>query len=92
MSHEQERGRSRIPQFASREEAAEWFDTHDMADYWDEFEPVEMEVAKPLSHGIIIELDSETFRALTALARRKRVNRINMAKSWVLSRLKEELG
>ena len=25
--------KSRIPDFASREEMAEWFDTHDMADY-----------------------------------------------------------
>lgn len=25
--------KSRIPEFSSREEEAEWFDTHDMADY-----------------------------------------------------------
>jgi CopG antitoxin of type II toxin-antitoxin system len=34
-----------IPEFASREEEARFWDTHDLADYWDEFKPVEMRFA-----------------------------------------------
>ena len=51
MAQRKERSKSRIPEFASREEAAEWFDTHDMADYQDEFKTVRMRLANNLSEG-----------------------------------------
>jgi len=44
--------RQAIPQFASREEEADFWDTHDMSDYWSELEPVKLKVAKNLSKGI----------------------------------------
>lgn len=34
--------RSRIPAFATRQEEAEWWDTHDITDYLDELEPVDV--------------------------------------------------
>lgn len=82
--------RSRIPEFASREEAAHWFDTHDIGDYLDEFEIVDGKPAKKITHIIQIELDSETFRALCTLGRNKRTNPIHLAKRWIVERLKEE--
>ena len=39
----------RIPTFASREEEAAWWDSHDLADYLDEFEPIEVTFAEDLS-------------------------------------------
>ena len=45
----------RIPDFASREEMAEWWDTHDASDYWDELKPVKVQVAKKLSEGIAVK-------------------------------------
>lgn len=30
-----------IPQFSSREEEAAFWDEHDLADYWQDFEPVD---------------------------------------------------
>lgn len=39
-------GKSRIPEFASRQEAADWFDTHDIADFQDEFKTVNSRFAK----------------------------------------------
>ena len=41
--------RQAIPQFASREEEADFWDTHDMSDYWSELEPVKLKVAKNLA-------------------------------------------
>ena len=32
-----------IPEFKTIEEEAEWFDTHDLAEYWDGLEPVEID-------------------------------------------------
>ena len=46
--------REPIPEFASREEEARFWDTHDMADYWDEFKPVKVRFAKNLSEGLHI--------------------------------------
>ena len=49
MAQSKGRSKSRIPEFASREEAAAWFDTHDMADYQDEFKTVRMRLANNLT-------------------------------------------
>ncbi len=53
MSHRQPASRptSRIPVFTSREEEAAWWDSHDLADYQDEFETVEARFAEKLSEG-----------------------------------------
>ncbi len=40
---------SRIPDSASREEEAAWWDSHDLADYQDELETVEATFADQLS-------------------------------------------
>lgn len=54
-----------IPEsFASLEEAAEFWDTHSVTDYWDEMEEVEIEVRIPrrkrvaLASGIAKQMDS----------------------------------
>jgi predicted glycoside hydrolase/deacetylase ChbG (UPF0249 family) len=40
---------SRIPDFATREEEAEWWDTHSFVDFHDELEPVVITFAEKLS-------------------------------------------
>lgn len=42
---DEQRPPSRIPDFKSREEEAEFWDTHDFMDFWDELEPVKLEVS-----------------------------------------------
>ena len=51
---------SRIPDFATREEEAEWFDTHDMGDYQDEFKTVRARFVRNLTEGLTIRFDKET--------------------------------
>ncbi len=62
---------SRIPEFKNREEMAGWFDTHDMADYQDEFKTVRVKFAKNLSEGLNIRLDPETLAKLRQIAQEK---------------------
>jgi len=62
---------SRIPDFTSREEMAAWFDTHDMADYWDAFQPVKVRFAKNLSGQLTVRLDHTTLGKLRELALKK---------------------
>jgi len=81
--------KKRIPDFASREEMAEWFDTHDMADYWDEFKTVKVRFAKNLSEGLTLRLDSQTLARLRALAHKKGIGPTTLARMWILERLQE---
>ena len=87
MAQSKERSKSRIPEFASREEAAEWFDTHDMADYQAEFKTVRMRLANNLSEGITIRLDPQTLVALRTVAKEKGIGPTTLARLWIRERL-----
>ncbi|MBI4318187.1 MAG: hypothetical protein HY675_06830 [Chloroflexi bacterium] len=90
MTKNREQQPSRIPQLSSREEEARWFDTHDMADYQDEFKPVKARFAKNLSKGITIRLDQDTLEALRAYAHERGLGPTTVIRMWVLERLKEQ--
>ena len=80
---------SRIPEFKSREEMAEWFDTHDMADYQDEFKTVRAKFAKNLSEGLNVRLDPETLDKLRHIAKEKGIGPTTLARMWIMEHLKE---
>ncbi len=80
---------SRIPEFKNREEEADWFDTHDMADYQDEFKTVRARFAKNLSEGLNIRLDKETLAELRARAKRKGIGPTTLARMWLMEHLEE---
>jgi hypothetical protein len=94
MTHEREQAqtqpKSRIPHFTSREKEAAWFDTHDMADYQDEFKTVRARFAKNLSEGITIRLDPETLAEMRAQARKKGIGPSTLARIWILERLNDQ--
>jgi hypothetical protein len=71
MTTQTKKPKSRIPDFTSYEEEARWWETHNLADYQDEFEIVEAKFAKNLSHGLTIRLDPETLTKVRSLARKK---------------------
>ena len=85
--HRQPR-KSRIPEFKNREEEAAWFDTHDMADYQDEFKTVEARFANNLFEGLIIRFDKNTLDKLRAEADRKRTDPATLARTWIMERLR----
>ena len=80
--------KSRIPEFKNREEEAEFFDTHDMADFQDEFKTVKAKFAKNLSEGITIRLDSQTLSELRSRAQEKGVGPTTLARMWVIEQLR----
>lgn len=68
-----DRDRDPLPQqFASEEEAAEFWDTHSLADYEDLLEPVDVEVDLQKRH-FEIEVDERTFQELVVKAKETRV-------------------
>lgn len=89
MASSEEQEKSRIPQFANYEEEAEFWDTHSLADYWDEFKPVEVPFAKDLTHILQVPLDGKAIRALSACAEEKGTDIITLARQWILEHLGE---
>jgi predicted DNA binding CopG/RHH family protein len=81
-------GPSRIPDFTSRDEEARWFDTHDMADYQDEFHTVKVRFAKNLSENINIRLDPDSLYKLRSEAYEKGVGPTTLARMWIMEHLR----
>ena len=79
--------RTRIPTFTSREEEAEFWDTHDTADYESEFERTNVRFAKNLSQGITVRFTAETLETLRATAQKKGIGPTTLARMWILERL-----
>jgi hypothetical protein len=82
--------KSRIPKFKSYEEEAEWWDTHSVADYPDEFKTVKLEVDRSLFHTLSIRLNAETLTKLRKGAEKKGLGVTTLIRMWVRERLEEE--
>lgn len=80
----------RIPTFESIEEEAAFWDSHDLGDFEDEFEPVEIEITPDAGHILSIRVDRQAFRRLVAIAKRRGVNMITLAETWVLESIDRE--
>ena len=79
--------KSRIPVFKSVQEEAEFWDSHDTADFEDEFKPVKVRFAKNLSEGLTIRLDPETLEKIRIEASEKGIGPTTLVRMWVMERL-----
>lgn len=79
-----------IPQFASREEEAAFWDSHDITDFTAGKQPVRMRLKRPLDAGITLRLDTETLRSLRETADEKGIGISSLARMWLLERLRQE--
>ena len=89
-------GKSRIPRFKSVAEAAEFWDTHSLADYEDEFEEVSdvqfvVTRAQP-KKGITVRLEEDYLAALRREAQAKGIGPSTLIRMWVLERLRAHGG
>ena len=78
-----------IPAFNSKEEEAEFWETHDVADYWDDFEPVQVQFTKPLAKQLAIHVDEKTYNRLQKEAAEIGVRPTTLARMWILEHLKK---
>lgn len=75
-----------IPEsFASLEEAAEFWDTHSVADYWDEMEEVEIEVSIPRRKRVA--LASGIAKQIDTVAQREGISVETLVNLWLAERL-----
>ena len=79
----------RIPEFASIEEEAAFWDTHSTADYEDEFKPARVRFAKKLSEGLTIRLDHDTLERVRAEAEEKGIGATTLIRMWVLEHVRK---
>jgi hypothetical protein len=82
--------RSRIPRFKSREEEAQFWETHSTTEFEDEFEEVKLKVARPLGHILAVRMDARTIDRLAELGRAKGLGPSTLARMWLLERLEQE--
>jgi hypothetical protein len=76
----------KVPKTDSIKELAEFFETHDMTDYEDEFE----EVTEPIFErrpAIRLHLEPRVAQAVGRMARAKGVSREELIREWVLEKL-----
>lgn len=75
-----------IPEeFSSIEEAAEFWDTHSLADYWDETREVEIEVRVPRRRRVT--LAPELAEQVAQRARREGISVETLVNVWIAERL-----
>jgi hypothetical protein len=80
----------KIPRFKSRQEEAEFWDTHSPLDYGEWTEVKRFNVAKPLVHILAVRLDAKTIDRLAAVGRKKGIGPSTLARMWLLERLERE--
>jgi hypothetical protein len=81
---------SRIPTFANRQEEAEWWDTHDLTDYWDQLEPVKVKFNLEPMESITFSLDAHNTKRLRDAAKRRGFPLETLIQIWLPERLEHE--
>jgi hypothetical protein len=83
-----------LPDFQSREELAEFWDTHSFTDYLDDLEPVKMqvteEVAAPLDKVTQVRFDEATDQQLADYAKKRGIRKGTLLRMIALDWLRNQ--
>lgn len=83
----------KIPDFKTAEEEAEFWETHSVSDYWDEFEPVKVELNPKLKAKIkaranlkrvTLRLSQEQIAAAKRIAAKKGIPYQTLMRMWIV--------
>ena len=78
-----------IPAFNSYEEMAEFWDTHSLADYWDQTEPATFDVVPDTRRRYLVAVDREVLARVQRLARTRGVSIESLVNLLLEQRLRE---
>ncbi len=82
-----------IPASMTRQQAADFWDTHSVTDYLDELDPVEGPLDVAINEPVLpVPLSRQDLDALRQAARRRGLASSALAKVWLLDRLRGEGG
>lgn len=81
--------KSRIPDFKTYEEEAHFWDTHDITDFEDETEDVDIvfELDKPRDETLVLRLQKNIKEKLEHIARSHGLNVSTLARMWLMEKL-----
>lgn len=83
--------KNKLPDFnkMTREEEVNWWDTHDLGDYWGEFKDVDIvfELNKPKEETLILRLQKSVKKRLEGIAKTKGLNVSALARMWLMEKL-----
>ena len=79
----------RIPAFNNYEDMAEFWETHSLADYWDQTEPAAFEVTPEARRRYLVAVDREVFARVQRLARVRGVSSESLVNLLLEQRLRE---
>lgn len=83
--------KKKIPDFATLDEAAEFWETHSFMDYADDTEEVEIEINLAPKHEMVqIELSAPVARQVQSIAKRRRTTPSHLVEEWVKQQLRRE--
>ena len=78
-----------IPEFKSCEEMGGFWDTHSLADYWDQTEPAEFEIPNQVRRCYIIRIDRDLLNRVHRVARVRGVRTESLVNLLLEQRLGE---
>ena len=82
--------KSSVLRAGSYRELGEFWDSHDLADYWDETKAVEFKITSE-SEVTYYPLENKLADKITSLAKRKRIPAGKLVNSWIREKLREEV-
>ncbi len=85
------KNRSSVSEAQSYKEIGEFWDTHDLADYWDKTESVEFEIDIQ-SEVTYYAVDKELSAKIQAIAKRRGVSADTLLNLWLQEKLEEQKG
>jgi predicted HicB family RNase H-like nuclease len=82
--------KSKIPTFKSIAEEAAFWDTHSLADHWDEFEPIDVvvELSKPKEETLVLRVNKDVKKQLEQKAKDKGVTISTLARILLTEKLR----
>ncbi|MBM3209616.1 hypothetical protein FJZ40_05020 [Candidatus Shapirobacteria bacterium] len=86
--------REPIPKFKNEDEEQEFWATHDLTDYLDYFQPVELDLSelKPSTKSVTIRLPESLLATLKNLAHQRDVPYQSLMKIFLAERIEKELA
>ena len=78
-----------IPPTDSLDAIAEFWDTHSLADYWDQTEPAEFEFDPKARHHYLVAIEPGLLNRLRAVAKRNGLQTESLINLWLEQRLRE---
>ena len=81
--------KTKIPKFETYEEEAHFWDTHNVTDFKDETENVDIvfELSKPRNETLMVRIQKDFKEKLEKVARSKGLNVSTLARMWLMEKL-----